>query len=158
MNKNWSLGQQQARANAHHARKVQRKTDAREGASHSPSQTTILFAYKGLVIRKHLNIYSVDKQIKISGVDPTLVDGQWNSGRTFAEAIDYMLESAKPERLEEVRNQYFNWRCGRCKVVCLYDNAYEDEVDSSYPRMHCKYCGFNTPLSEVEKASDEVMR
>nr|WP_313569308.1 hypothetical protein [Pantoea dispersa] len=158
MNKNWSIGQQQARANARHSRKVQRKIDAREGHTHSPTQTTIIFAYKGVVIRKHLNVYSVDKQIKISGVDPTKVDGQWNSGPALARAIDYMLESAKPERLAEVRNQYFNWKCWRCKAICLYDNSYEEFTDSPRPHIHCKYCGFNTALSEVDKASDEVMR
>lgn len=128
------------------------------GMTHTPAQLVINFSYKGVVIRKENYEYVVAKQIMISGCDTTKLEGIWNSGTALAGTIDYMLEKAKPERLIEVRNQHRNWTCERCKTTCLYDKSYEEFTETSRPHIHCKYCGFNTVFSEVNTASDEVMR
>lgn len=158
MNKNWSIGQQQARANARQSQRIQRKRDNQMGLTHTPAQSAINFSYKGVIIRKENHEYVIAKQVMISGCDTSKIDGIWNSGTALAGAIDYMLETAKAERLAEVRENHRNWTCQRCKVTCLYDKAYEEFIDTPRRHIHCKYCGFNTVLSAVNIASDEVMR
>lgn len=162
MNRNWSIGKRQTQANAHHSQRIQRKRDNQSGLSHSPAQSVINFSYKGVIIRKENHEYSIAKQVMISGCDVSKIQGKWNSGIALAGAIDYMLETAKPERLAEVRNQHRNWTCSNphCKCTCLYDRGYEEFLNTPHPQIHCKYCGFDTFLRNVDKcwASDEVMR
>jgi len=159
MNKNFSLASRQRAANRRNRSNAEARFNKRyEQESYRPVFKELLFAYKGIVICKKEHHYCVHKQLKISGCDPSKVEGIWNSGPLLQQQIDYMLETAKPERHEEVRKQYFNWRCSRCKTTRLYekeDNAFED---TEFPAVHCKYCGFSIPLSELEPASDEVFR
>ncbi|PIF21294.1 hypothetical protein [Candidatus Pantoea floridensis] len=157
MNKNWSLGASQQRHNRQQRLRAEKRRENAEGI-YLPSQNVINFSYKGIILRKSGNEYTIDKQIMISGCDTSKVQGMWNDGPMLARAIDYMLETAKPERLAEVRAAHINWTCQRCKVTCLYDKSFEDHRDENHPLSHCKYCGFNTPRDELVTASDEVMR
>ncbi|MGG6175424.1 hypothetical protein ACQV2C_07790 [Pantoea allii] len=159
MNKNFNLAGKQRAANRRNLSNAEARLSERYGqAEYKPVFRELLFAYKGIVICNKEHHYCVHKQLKISGCDPSMLDGMWNDGPLFQQQIDYMLETAKPERHAEVRKQYFNWKCPRCKVSQLYEKERCEFTDTEFPEVRCKYCPCATRLSELQVASDEVFR
>ncbi|MBT8499458.1 hypothetical protein DH20_06750 [Pantoea agglomerans] len=164
MNKDFNMGSRQKEANKRNRSYASKRLEGRysEDEMYCPPMREFCFAYKGVVIRKAPQGYTVDKQIKISGCIQERIDrvegSLWNDGPMLQQQIDYMLETAKPERLAEVRAFYFNWTCSRCKATCLYDKHYERGHEYDFPEMNCKYCGFHTPVKDIKPSSDEVFR
>ncbi|WP_337029502.1 hypothetical protein [Pantoea agglomerans] len=158
MNKNYNLA---AKQRSHHSSYIEQRTArARRQFNEDIFRAPVIlrFSYKGVIILKAENIYTVDKQIMISGTSPEMVDGKWSDGNQLKRNIDYMLESAKPERLAEVREVHRNWYCPNCKNVTLYDKDDEGETDGGFKYICCRCCCSDIFLDAVETASDEVMR
>lgn len=133
-----------------------------------------IFAYKGVVIEKQNGLYKVGRQIKIKGFpELTLMQlsGSFTSGEIMKGYIDYALEHVNAERHTAVREQYRNWKCPKCGTHALYDpkavrkiyryikNEWgeEEEQDTGRRKVECFFCYHNTPTTEVEYMTDEVM-
>ena len=134
-----------------------------------------LFAYKGLVIEKIKNMYTVVRQIKIKGFPEESLkqlSGSYNSGEIMKGVIDLALLSVDKERHDAVREKYRNWKCPHCNSQGLYDsshvyivyrytaNEWKEEIktDTGFRRIPCLYCGHDTLTQDVEYVGDEVMR
>lgn len=158
MNKNYNLGARQRKLHNEHVENRTAKARRRYNEDIFRAPITLRFSYKGVVILKAENIYTVDKQIMISGTSPEMVDGKWSDGNQLKRAIDYMLETAKSERLAEVREAHRNWFCPNCKNVTLYDKNDEGETDGGFRYICCRCCCSDIFLENVQTAPDNVMR
>ncbi|KFC01063.1 hypothetical protein GTGU_03580 [Trabulsiella guamensis ATCC 49490] len=134
-----------------------------------------IFSYKGLVIEKIQNMYSIARQIKIKGFPEESIQrlsGIYNSGEIIKGVIDLALEHVDKERHAEVRTKYKNWKCPHCNSQGLYNsqdvyivyryttNEWKEEVrtDTGWRKIPCLYCGHDTLTHEVDFVGDEVMR
>ncbi len=133
-----------------------------------------IFSYKGIVVERKSNIYTVARQIKIKGFPEASLmhlSGSFTSGEVMKGFIDYALDFVDTERHQTVRKQYKNWKCSKCGTHALYDpshafkvylytkNEWGEEIqhDTGKRKIQCFYCDYRTPLEELEWAGDEVM-
>lgn len=150
-----------ARQHRYHSAHIEERTERAkrqfgETYFRSPSERT--FSYKGVVIKRHANkTYTINKLVAISGTNPAALAGIWTDGNSLKGAIDYMLESASPERLAEVREQHQNWICPHCKNFSLLSSCKVDITEGGHEEVFCACCHQTTFSFEIVPATDEVM-
>lgn len=133
-----------------------------------------IYAYKGLVIEKRMNVYSIGKRIQIKGFPEDVImrlNGTFTAAYILKDLIDFGLESVDKKRHAEVRERRKNWQCPHCKTITLLDAKHkhivwryiknewgdEERQDTGKRRLKCHYCFEETLLDEVEYVSDETM-
>ncbi|EPQ0644556.1 hypothetical protein ACAF60_07890 [Klebsiella aerogenes] len=152
MNKNFSLGNEQ------HKRNLQRRAKQYSASSRGSSHGCFIFSYKGILIKKEFGMYSVYKNFKVSGCDAALVEGEWNRASDFKRELDFMLDSANKERLEEVRALHKNFHCPECKGVNYLDPKLITHFESSIgDTIYCNQCGQSTSISILKLLPDNQM-
>ncbi len=133
-----------------------------------------VYAYKGIVIEKHMNVYYIGRRIQIKGFPEDVMmrlNGTFTAASILKELIDLGLESVDEKRHIEVRGRLKNWKCPHCETITLLDAKHkyvvwryirnewgdEERQDTGKRRLKCHYCFEETLLDEVEYVSDETV-
>ncbi|EPK0765429.1 TPA: hypothetical protein ACQ3CK_000576 [Klebsiella pneumoniae] len=133
-----------------------------------------IYAYKGVVIEKRMNVYYIAKRIQIKGFPEEVIkkmEGTFTAAYILKDLIDFGLESVDAKRHAEVREKLKNWKCPHCETITLLDAKHkhvvwkyvknewgeEDRIDTGRRRLKCHYCMEETLMEEVEYVSDETV-